>query len=198
MSSADSSMLSAASLLTVNTTRKLLEHRNVKISKVTDTWILRGTIVALGAIAITLACTFTSIYGLWFFSGDMIYSLLFPPLTASLYSPNIVNDIGAYVMFFSGLLIRLLSGEDVLNIPAVIKWPGYIEETGTQKFPFKTVIMLINAFTLYSVSIAVNFYRHGSAKRPWEPIYDENGEKVVKPSRSSEGCKELEEDSSEL
>ena len=74
MSSADSSLLSAASLLTVNTTRKLLDHRQIKLSQSADTWVLRGTIVLLGAIAITMACTFTSIYGLWFFSfGSRIF-----------------------------------------------------------------------------------------------------------------------------
>ena len=91
MSSADSSLLSAASLLTVNTTRKLLEHMKVKISSTADTWILRGTIIILGSIAITMACTFTSIYYLWFFSGDIVYSLLFPPLTASLYRLGCVS-----------------------------------------------------------------------------------------------------------
>ena len=87
MSSADSSLLSAASLLTVNTTRKLLEHRNVKLSQTADTWVLRGTIVLLGAIAITMACTFTSIYGLWFFSLGSKISHFFLKSVVVLFRP---------------------------------------------------------------------------------------------------------------
>ena len=52
-------------------------------------------------------------------------------------------------MFLSGLIVRLLSGEEVFSIPPIIKWPGFDEETETQRFPFKTTIMLINLCTLY-------------------------------------------------
>jgi len=197
MSSADSSLLSAASLLTVNTIRKLLDHRKIKLTDTQDTWVLRGSIILLGAIAVTMACTFTSIYGLWFFSGDIVYSLLFPPLTASLYSPNIVNDVGALTMFVTGLTVRLLSGEDVLSIPPVIKWPGFDEEKG-QLFPFKTVIMLINACTLYIVSIAANYYRHGTATRPWKNIYNDDGERIDKEVAVVEEEKDVGEEASAL
>ena len=100
-------------------------------------------------------------------------------------------------MFFSGLLIRLLSGEDVLSIPPVIKWPGYDEVDG-QLFPFKTVIMLINTCTLYLVSIGVNYYRHGTMTRPWTPLYTEDGEKIGETQKSAEDVAEKAEASSEL
>ena len=56
---------------------------------------------------------------------------------------------GSMFMFLSGLIVRLLSGEEVFSIPPIIKWPGFDEETETQRFPFKTTIMLINLCTLY-------------------------------------------------
>ena len=52
-------------------------------------------------------------------------------------------------MFVSGLLLRLLSGEEVFSIPPIIKWPGFDEETQSQRFPYKTTVMLINTITLY-------------------------------------------------
>ena len=65
--------------------------------------------------------------------------------------PSSRNDPkkGSMFMFLSGLIVRLLSGEEVFSIPPIIKWPGFDEETETQRFPFKTTIMLINLCTLY-------------------------------------------------
>ena len=53
------------------------------------------------------------------------------------------------IMFVNGLLLRLLSGEEVFSIPPIIKWPGFDEELQAQRFPFKTVVMLINVAVLY-------------------------------------------------
>jgi hypothetical protein len=67
------------------------------------------------------------------FFGAQLYSLLseqllsFPQLTASLYFKDHVNGFGCITAFVFGPVTRLLSGEQFLGIPALIKWPGYDE-----------------------------------------------------------------------
>jgi Na+/proline symporter len=60
MSSTDSSLLSAASLLTVNVVQEFLMVCNVKVSNTVGGWILRLNTVILGAIATVIAITYSS------------------------------------------------------------------------------------------------------------------------------------------
>lgn len=48
--------------------------------------------------------------------------------------------------------LRLLGGETVLKLPAVIKYPLYDYDTKTQNFPFKTLTMLIALLVEIGVS----------------------------------------------
>ncbi|CBY35376.1 unnamed protein product, partial [Oikopleura dioica] len=83
---------------------------------------------------------------LFHFAGDLVYVLLFPQLTSSLYLKDHVNGFGSVTAFVFGTFVRLLSGEHFLGIPALIKWPGYDESVdykNPQLFPFKTTIMLL-------------------------------------------------------
>ena len=111
-------------------------------------------IILLSVIATYLSLTFESIYELFHFAGDLVYVLLFPQLTSSLYLKDHVNGFGSVTAFVFGTFIRLLSGEHFLGIPALIKWPGYDESVDykhPQLFPFKTTIMLL-VFTVLLIS----------------------------------------------
>ncbi|KAI8776147.1 high-affinity choline transporter 1 [Biomphalaria glabrata] len=67
------------------------------------------------------------------------------------------NTYGMVSSYFVALIIRILSGDPTLGIPAVIKYPMYEEETGTQLFPFRTFSMICGFVTLIVVSAITNF-----------------------------------------
>jgi len=146
MSSIDSSMLSGASMLTANIIQEIAEVKGYRITNKVGGYLLKMNIILLSVIATYLSLTFESIYELFHFAGDLVYVLLFPQLTSSLYLKDHVNGFGSVTAFVFGTFVRLLSGEHFLGIPALIKWPGYDESVDykhPQLFPFKTTIMLL-------------------------------------------------------
>ena len=73
-----------------------------------------------------MAVKLKSVYKLFHMSGDIVYALLFPQLTAAMYMPEYVNWFGSTCAFIVGLLLRFLSGEPFLGIEAYIHWPGFL------------------------------------------------------------------------
>ena len=73
-----------------------------------------------------MAVKLKSVYKLFHMSGDIVYALLFPQLTAAMYMPEYVNWFGSTCAFFVGVILRFLSGEPFLGIDAYIHWPGFI------------------------------------------------------------------------
>ncbi|VDN55690.1 unnamed protein product [Dracunculus medinensis] len=145
MSSADSSVLSAASMFAHNiwklTIRPDACEREVII-------VMRMAIIAVGCLATAMALTINSIYGLWYLCADLVYVILFPQLVCVVYY-NRSNTYGCLAGYIVGLLLRLSGGEPLLSFPATIHFPMYEEMsnadgtiTGTQYFPFKTGAML--------------------------------------------------------
>lgn len=49
-------------------------------------------------------------------------------------------------------MIRLLGGESILGIPAVIHYPMYDAENNIQNFPYKTFSMLLALLVQIAVS----------------------------------------------
>ncbi|VDD94504.1 unnamed protein product [Enterobius vermicularis] len=145
MSSADSSILSAASMFAHNIW-KLVIRPDAREAEVII--VMRISIVAVGLLATAMALTIQTIYGLWYLCADLIYVILFPQLVCVVYieRSNTYGSIAGYVL---GLLLRLSGGEPLLAFPAYVHYPLY-EETlnadgtisGTQYFPFKTMAML--------------------------------------------------------
>ena len=85
----------------------------------------------VGLIATTMAVKLKSVYKLFHMSGDIVYALLFPQLTAAMFMPEYVNWFGSTCAFFVGVILRFLSGEPFLGIDAYIHWPGFITGTTT-------------------------------------------------------------------
>merc|ERR1712150_109190 len=96
-----------------------------------------------------------SVYGLFYLSADLVYVLFFPALLCSIYI-KYVNTVGVVGGYITGIILRFLSGEDLLSFPPIIKFPLYDEEAGKQYFPFKTLIMLINL----SITVFLSFVYH--------------------------------------
>jgi len=149
MSSVDSSVLSASSMFAHNIYKTIFRQ---SASDREVIWIIRFTIVVVGALATLIGLTVESIYGLSYLCSDIIYVVLFPELLCVLYF-GYANTYGAMFGFILGFLLRLLGGEPLINMPAVIKYPLY-KASGNgsfvQNFPFRTLNMVI---TLISIII---------------------------------------------
>ena len=149
MSSSDSSLLSASSMFARNV-YKLIIRQNASEHEVV--WVMKISIVIVGAIATYMALTVHSIYGLWYLSSDLVYVILFPQLVCVVHFKHHCNTYGSLAGFIVGLFLRAGGGEDILHLPPIIKYPFYDEESGGQLFPFRTFAMLSSFTTLLAVT----------------------------------------------
>ncbi|XP_065292431.1 high-affinity choline transporter 1-like isoform X2 [Dermacentor albipictus] len=149
MSSSDSSILSAASMFAWNI-YKLGIRQNATEKEVI--YVMRVSIVLVGALATFMALTAESIYSLWYLSSDLVYVILFPQLVCVVYLKDHVNTYGSFAAYVVGCFLRAGGGERILKIPPFIKYPFYDYEQGEQRFPFRTLSMVISFLTLVAVS----------------------------------------------
>ncbi|KAK5928084.1 hypothetical protein CgunFtcFv8_013176 [Champsocephalus gunnari] len=167
MSSMDSVLLSSASMFTQNiyktTLRKQASERELQ-------WVIRISVLVVGLAGTGLAFGDDSVFGLWLVSGDLLYCVLFPQLICVLHC-GFANSYGAFSGFTMGLLLRALSGEPLLGIPAVILYPGWREVDGVivQFFPFRTLAMLASLTGVIAVSwlVQLGFY-HKLIPQSWD------------------------------
>ncbi|KAH8308283.1 hypothetical protein KR059_009899 [Drosophila kikkawai] len=189
MSSADSSVLSAASMFARNVYKLIFRQ---KASEMEIIWVMRVAIIVVGILATIMALTIPSIYGLWSMCSDLVYVILFPQLLMVVHFKKHCNTYGSLAAYIMALAIRLSGGEAILGLAPLIKYPGYDEETQEQMFPFRTMAMLVSLITLISVSWWTKMMFE-SGKLP--PSYDyfrcvvnipEDIQRVGDPSESGE------------
>lgn len=77
-------------------------------------WVIRVSILVVGAVATTIGLTVNSIYGLSILCSDLIYVILFPQLICVLYF-RYANAYGAVISFCVGLILRVCCGEPMLG-----------------------------------------------------------------------------------
>jgi high affinity choline transporter 7 len=144
MSSVDSSILSASSLVAWNGYRRLFRPeastREVSI-------LVRVLVVVLGTAATVIALTVGSVSALWYLCGDVVYCVLFPQLTLALFDRK-ANTSGAMAGFAVSVFIRLGGGDATLGLPAFLPFPDW----GDWEFPFRTVAMVAGLLTALVVS----------------------------------------------
>ncbi len=140
MSSADSSILSAASLTSWNIMGQ--KKSGVRHSKI------RVYIWILGVATMLIALQVDSIYVLWFLCSDLVYCLLFPALVTSLFDRK-ANHRGALAGFLVALFLRLGGGEPLLDIPA---WLPYPMEGDVITIPFRTLAMISGLLMIIIIS----------------------------------------------
>lgn len=69
-----------------------------------------------------------------------------------------VNTYGSLAGYTVGFTLRLMSGEQILGLPPLIKYPMFDPATDTQNFPFKTMIMILVLLVEISVSGNANLH----------------------------------------
>lgn len=115
-------------------------------------WVMRLGIGVVGILSTIMALTIPSIYGLWSMCSDLVYVILFPQLLMVVHFKDYCNTYGSLAAYIIAFVVRVSGGEPVMGLPALIHYPGYVEETGIQMFPFRTMAMLISLITLIGVS----------------------------------------------
>lgn len=165
MSSADSSVLSAASMFAHNiwklTIRPHASEKEVIL-------VMRFAIIAVGVMATIMALTIQSIYGLWYLCADLVYVILFPQLLCVVYLKN-SNTYGSLTGYTVGLILRLSGGEPLLGLPALVHYPMY--EDGLQYFPFKTASMLSSLICIVGVSrLSEHLFTTGQLSPEWDVL----------------------------
>ncbi len=108
--------------------------------------LLSGTIVAV------LCCFFVSVYGFWLLSSDLCYCIILPQLICAMYVP-FANTYGSIAGYTIGIVLRVLSGDPLLHLPAVIHYPWYDYESQLQKFPHKTLAFVVSLVSIILVSL---------------------------------------------
>ena len=131
---------------------------------------MRTSMLVFGAGAAGLAFYSSSVYDLWFLSGELVYALLFPQLCCALFAPS-TNTYGSAAGFLVGLVLRLLAGEPALSISPVICYSAcsLVNGTYSQLFPFKTFTMLLTLGTIIAVSYtAAVLFQKNLLPRRWD------------------------------
>jgi high affinity choline transporter 7 len=144
MSSVDSSILSASSLLAWNGYRRLV---NPNASAQAITRMVRIGVVVLGGAAMVIALTVSSVSALWYLCGDVVYCVLFPQLTLALFDKK-ANRTGAMVGLLVSTVVRLSGGDTTLGLPGFFPWPAIPDG----EFPFRTTAMVLGVLTALIVS----------------------------------------------
>jgi len=181
MSSTDSSMLSASTMMARNVYKKVLRPKCGEKEVIYALWVL---IVINCVISTALAIHYPSIYDLFVLCGDFVFVIVFPQLLLVIYWSK-ANTYGSVFSFFITLILRLLCGESKLGIPAQIsfgtiyapEWEECVANTNcgvefkedadkvddcvnkacTGDVPFRTIVMLISLI-LHVIISAVTHY----------------------------------------
>merc|ERR1719167_1795662 len=116
MSSTDSSMLSASTMVARNVYQKVFRPKCSEREVIYALWVM---ICINCIIATTLAIKYKSIYELFVLCGDFMFVIVFPQLTLVLYWAT-ANTYGSVFSFTVGLILRLLCGDKNLGLPAYL------------------------------------------------------------------------------
>ncbi|KAF0037909.1 hypothetical protein F2P81_010783 [Scophthalmus maximus] len=107
MSSTDSGLLSATSILSSNIYKNILRK---EASDYEMQWVIRITVVVVGVVGTSITFFTNSTLVLWILGADISYTLIFPHLVCVLFV-GVTNAYGAMVGYVIGLIVRILLGE---------------------------------------------------------------------------------------
>ncbi|KAL6110612.1 uncharacterized protein ACO6RY_19658 [Pungitius sinensis] len=189
MSSMDSALLSSASLFSSNIYKNILRKQ---ASDREMMWVIRTSVVVVGLAGTALTFLDNSVLVFWLVGVDMSYTIMFPQLVCVLFF-EVSNGYGASLGYLMGMILRLLSGEPLIGLPAAIHFPGCrLDAEGklTQYFPFRTAIMLTSLLTipLFSWLMAVIFNK-GLLPERWDLFKIKRNEKPTAAAMDDERTK---------
>ncbi|XP_029173651.1 high-affinity choline transporter 1-like isoform X1 [Nylanderia fulva] len=198
MSSADSSILASSSMFTRNVYKLTIRP---KASERELNWVLRISVIAVSVLSTLVALMVSSVYYLSYLCADLVYVVLFPQLLAVIHWPSMVDTYGCLAGYFIAITLRLAGGEKGLSIYPLIEYPFYDARTRTQKFPFRTAVMIIALFTQLFTSFltrnllgkgyfpeccdVLSIYSPGKSKEPSGVVQSNSGAALMDSSSKS-------------
>lgn len=160
MSSTDSSMLSASTLLARNVYKTVFRPTASEKEVLMALWVI---IVLNCTCATALAIHYKSIYSLFVLCGDFVFVIVFPQLLLVLYYDK-SNTYGSVFSFVVGLMLRLMCGEKAFNLePVLVFGTLYGEGLDTEgnpvtgPVPFRTFVMLISLACHLGISTLTDY-----------------------------------------
>ena len=128
---------------------------------------MRIAIVVVTCLGCTMALTVNSIYALFYLTSDLVYVMLFPQFVCVIYLRH-SNVYGSFSGYIVGLILRVLGGERMLGVPAIIEYPLYSQTYG-QRFPFKSLAMVCTFITIVAVSFLTKYlFENNIAPASWD------------------------------
>ncbi|KAM3605767.1 uncharacterized protein V6R79_004361 [Siganus canaliculatus] len=167
MSSTDSALLSAASIFTSNIYRNILRPQ---ASDQEIQWVIRFSVVVVGLAGTSLTFLDNSVLMIWLLRSDLTYTLMLPQLVCVLFF-EVSNGYGAVLGCVVGMLLRVLSGEPLLGIPPMIRFPGctLVKGVYVQRSPVRTICMLAAAVSILLFSyLAALLFNRGLIPEKWD------------------------------
>lgn len=132
-------------------------------------WVMRISILVVGAASSVMAISVSSIYALFYLCADLTYCLLFPQFLCVVHIP-FINTYGSVAGYIVGVFLRLAGGEILLSFKPLIKYPWYDDEFG-QMFPYKTFAMLMCLMTIICVSLLARCFYSNKGLSEYELEY---------------------------
>ncbi|KAM3585608.1 uncharacterized protein V6R79_022690 [Siganus canaliculatus] len=166
MSSADSILLSATTIFTTNIYQAIRSQASDRELQ----WVIRLSTVAAGIVGTSLTHLENSVMVFWILGSDLTYTIILPQLICVLFT-SVSNGYGAIAGFFVAVVMRVLCGEPVFGLPAVLKFPGGTVEGGIyiQRFPVKTVCTLAALVSILGCSYAASLlFNQGILPERWD------------------------------
>ncbi|XP_077350633.1 high affinity choline transporter 1-like isoform X3 [Festucalex cinctus] len=170
MSSADSALLSAASVFTANIYNNILRpqasERELQLA-------IQATVVTVGVLGTALTRLKTSVILFWFVGAEMSYNVLFPQLLCVVFFTS-TNAYGAVLGGATGVAVRMLSGEPLMGLLPVLHFPGGFWDGGiyVQRFPVKTFAMLCSVAAILFFSFLVSqLFRRRLLPAAWDVFH---------------------------
>ena len=163
MSSADSSMLSSASMASWNVYRPLIRPQ---VSPQQLAVIIKRCVWLVGIAALLVALQVESIYALWFLCSDFVYCLLFPALVGALFY-KYTNAYGAVAGLLVAAVLRFGGGDATLGLPAFLPYP--ILDAAVEIVDGKRATILLPFRTFAMVMGLLSHLLVGRLTQTWQP-----------------------------
>lgn len=135
--------------------------------------MIRLSTVVVGLMGTCFSYLNGNIMMFWILGSDLSYSTILPQLICVLFT-DVSNGYGATAGFLVSVTMRVLCGEPIFGLPAILQFPGYSLEDGhyIQRAPVKTICMLISLVSILVFSILTSFlFNKGFLPERWDVFH---------------------------